>query len=95
VTWENRHRFDQERRVRAIERAALNMSESLSINFIPNAVNNPLACVQRAVRAANDRGFALTRLIFEVTEGGAGRRHRVLGEDFQGISKAGDQNGDR
>jgi EAL domain-containing protein (putative c-di-GMP-specific phosphodiesterase class I) len=70
VTWENRHRFDQECRVRAIERAAdLSMSESLSINFIPNAVNNPLACVQRAVRTANDRGFALSRLIFEVTEG--------------------------
>lgn len=70
VTWENRHRFDQECRVRAIERAAgLNMAESLSINFIPNAVNNPLACVQRAVRAANDRGFELSRLIFEVTEG--------------------------
>ena len=70
VTWENRHRFDQECRIRAIERAAsLDMSESLSINFIPNAVTNPLACVQRAVRTANDRGFALSRLIFEVTEG--------------------------
>lgn len=56
--------------MRAIERAAaLDMSESLSINFIPNAVDNPLACVQRAVRAASERGFAMSRLIFEVTEG--------------------------
>lgn len=70
VTWENRHRFDQECRVRAIEQAAgLNMSESLSINFIPNAIYNPLACVQRAVRAADEHGFALSSLIFEVTEG--------------------------
>ena len=70
VTWENRHRFDQDCRVRAIERAAsLNMSESLSINFIPNAVSNPLACVRRSVRAAEESGFDLSRIIFEVTEG--------------------------
>jgi EAL domain-containing protein (putative c-di-GMP-specific phosphodiesterase class I) len=69
VTWENRHRFDQECRTRAIERAAsLNMVGSLSVNFIPNAVANPLLCVQRTLRTAKARGFALTRLVFEVTE---------------------------
>lgn len=69
VTWENRHRFDQECRARAIERAAsLNMIGSLSVNFIPNAVANPLACVQRTLRTAKERGFALSRLVFEVTE---------------------------
>jgi len=46
VTWDNRHRFDQECRTRAIEQAAaLGMSESLSINFIPNAVANPRTCI--------------------------------------------------
>jgi len=69
VTWQNRHRFDQECRTRAIERAAsLDMPGSLSINFIPNAVANPLACIQRTVRAANEHGFALSRLVFELTE---------------------------
>lgn len=69
VTWENRHRFDQECRARAIEQAtALDMRESLSINFIPNAVANPRACIQRTLRAASDCGFDLSRLIFEVTE---------------------------
>jgi EAL domain-containing protein (putative c-di-GMP-specific phosphodiesterase class I) len=70
VTWENRHRFDQECRARAIEQAAaLRMRESLSINFIPNAVANPRACIQGTLRAASDCGFDLSRLIFEVTEG--------------------------
>jgi EAL domain-containing protein (putative c-di-GMP-specific phosphodiesterase class I) len=69
VTFENRHRFDQECRTRAIEQAAaLRMCESLSINFIPNAVANPRACIQRTLRAASECGFDLSRLIFEVTE---------------------------
>jgi EAL domain-containing protein (putative c-di-GMP-specific phosphodiesterase class I) len=69
VTWANRHRFDQECRIRAIESAtSLGMRESLSINFIPNAVANPRACIQRTLRAASDCGFDLSRLIFEVTE---------------------------
>lgn len=69
VTWENRHRFDQECRMRAIEQAAaLDMRESLSINFIPNAVTDPRACLRGTLRAAADCGFDLSRLIFEVTE---------------------------
>jgi EAL domain-containing protein (putative c-di-GMP-specific phosphodiesterase class I) len=69
VTFENRYWFDRECRSRAIEQAAaLCMSESLSINFIPNAVANPRTCIQRALRAAADCGFDLSRLIFEVTE---------------------------
>jgi len=69
VTLHNRHRFDQDCRTRAIEQAtAIGMRESLSINFIPNAVANPRACMERTLRAASDCGFALSRLIFEVTE---------------------------
>jgi EAL domain-containing protein (putative c-di-GMP-specific phosphodiesterase class I) len=69
VTWQNRHRFDQDCRTRAIERAAaLSMPVSLSINFIPNAVANPLSCLQRTIHAAREQGFDLARLIFEVTE---------------------------
>jgi EAL domain-containing protein (putative c-di-GMP-specific phosphodiesterase class I) len=90
VTWQNRHRFDQECRVRAIERAAeLNMPEALSINFIPNAVNNPLACVQRAVRAADEHGFALSRLIFEVTEGERVEDSEALVKIFREYRKLG------
>jgi EAL domain-containing protein (putative c-di-GMP-specific phosphodiesterase class I) len=90
VTWDNRHRFDQECRVRAIERAAaLEMSESLSINFIPNAVYNPLECVKRAVRAADEYGFALSRLIFEVTEGERVEDTEALVRIFQEYRKLG------
>ena len=65
----NQHRFDQECRTRAIEQArAIDMRESLSINFIPNAMANPGACMERTLRAASDCGFSLSRLIFEVTE---------------------------
>lgn len=70
VTRENRFRFDQDCRSRAIERASdLSMTESLSINFIPNAMANPRACIQRTLAVAGERGFALPRLIFELTEG--------------------------
>jgi EAL domain-containing protein (putative c-di-GMP-specific phosphodiesterase class I) len=70
VNLTNQHRFDQECRTRAIEQAfAIDMRESLSINFIPNAVANPRACMERTLRAASDCGFSLSRLIFEVTEG--------------------------
>lgn len=90
VTWESRHRFDKDCRVRAIERAAdLDMSESLSINFIPNAVNDPLACIQRAVRAARNRGFALSRLIFEVTEGERIKDVETLVKIFRAYRKLG------
>jgi EAL domain-containing protein (putative c-di-GMP-specific phosphodiesterase class I) len=69
VTSDNRHRFDQECRTRAIQQAtAVCMRESLSINFIPNAVTNPRACMQRTLQVASDCGFHLSRLIFEVTE---------------------------
>ena len=69
VNLNNRHCFDQECRTRAIEQArASNMRESLSINFIPNALADPRACMERTLRAASDCGFSLSRLIFEVTE---------------------------
>lgn len=69
VTVENRHQFDRDCRARAIERAAaIDMRESLSINFIPNAVANPRACMERTLRAASDCGFGFSRLIFEMTE---------------------------
>lgn len=69
VNLNNRHRFDEECRTRAIKQAiAVDMRESLSINFIPNAVVNLRACMDRTLRTASDCGFSLSRLIFEVTE---------------------------
>ncbi len=69
VTEENRYSFDQACRVKAIElAAALGMTELLSINFLPNAVYQPAACLRKTFEAARTTGFPAHRLIFEVTE---------------------------
>lgn len=72
VTDENRYAFDQACRVRAIETAlAAGIVENgarLSINFLPNAVYSPLACIQLTLRTAEKNDFPLDRLIFEFTE---------------------------
>ena len=69
---EQRYRFDQECRISAIELASrlFPPSESLklSINFMPNAVYEPAACLRATLRAADQYGFPLTSIMFEFTE---------------------------
>lgn len=65
----NRYSFDQACRVRAVEMAAaLDLPCRLSINFLPNAVYEPAACIRATLAAARRFSFPLERLIFEVTE---------------------------
>jgi EAL domain-containing protein (putative c-di-GMP-specific phosphodiesterase class I) len=45
------------------------MQELLSINFMPNAVYEPAACIRSTFNAAREHGFPIERIIFEVTEG--------------------------
>ncbi|UVI39395.1 EAL domain-containing protein [Qipengyuania spongiae] len=72
VTPENLYAFDQKCRVAAIEGAVnagiLKNEAKLSINFLPNAVYSPLACIQLTLRTASATGFPVERLIFEFTE---------------------------
>jgi EAL domain-containing protein (putative c-di-GMP-specific phosphodiesterase class I) len=72
VTAENRYSFDQACRVKAIEAAmAAGLMETdarLSINFLPNAVYSPMACIQLTLRTAETVGLPIDRLIFEFTE---------------------------
>lgn len=69
VTDENRYQFDQQCRIRAIELAqSLGVSARLSINFLPNAVYEPRACIRATIEAATRVGFPLERLQFEITE---------------------------
>ena len=72
VTEGNRYAFDQACRVKAIEIAmAAGLMESnakLSINFLPNAVYSPLACIQLTLATARKAGLPIDRLIFEFTE---------------------------
>ncbi|OYY89695.1 MAG: diguanylate phosphodiesterase [Sphingomonas sp. 28-66-16] len=72
VTDDNRYAFDQQCRVAAIRGAVaagiLGSDARLSINFLPDAVYSPLACIQLTLRTAGAVGFPTERLIFEFTE---------------------------
>ncbi len=68
----NRYAFDQACRVKAIETAMaaglMRGDAKLSINFLPNAVYSPLACIQLTLATAQAVGMPVDRLIFEFTE---------------------------
>jgi EAL domain-containing protein (putative c-di-GMP-specific phosphodiesterase class I) len=72
VTTENRYAFDQQCRVAAIKGAVeagiVATGAKLSINFLPNAVYSPAACIQLTLKTAREVGFPTDRLIFEFTE---------------------------
>lgn len=69
---DNRYAFDQLCRKTAIEQAtALGVAAggaSLSINFLPNAVYEPRACIRVTLTTAMQTGFPLSNIIFEFTE---------------------------
>jgi EAL domain-containing protein (putative c-di-GMP-specific phosphodiesterase class I) len=66
------YKFDQTCRVEAIELAgrlfAPDDNTKLSINFMPNAVYEPDACIRASLAAARRVGFDPRRLMFEFTE---------------------------
>ncbi|MGN7160499.1 EAL domain-containing protein [Sphingomonas sp. SAFR-052] len=66
------YKFDQSCRVKAIELAgrlfAPDDDVKLSINFLPNAVYEPDACIRASLVAARRVGFDHSRLMFEFTE---------------------------
>jgi EAL domain-containing protein (putative c-di-GMP-specific phosphodiesterase class I) len=72
VTDEERYRFDQAARVFAIETAGRLFDGDpelmLSINFMPNAVYEPNACIQKSLAAARRANFPHRNLMFEFTE---------------------------
>ncbi|WP_443134847.1 EAL domain-containing protein [Halomonas sp. HAL1] len=69
VTQDLMYRFDQACRIKAIELASeLGMQEKLSINFLPNAVYEPRACMQATLETAHRIGWPIERLNFEITE---------------------------
>ena len=72
VTETNRYSFDQACRVKAIETAMavgiMDTGAKLSINFLPNAVYSPMACIQLTLQTAKAVGMPVDRLIFEFTE---------------------------
>ena len=72
INEDNRYRFDQACRVKAIKVASeLGMQERLSINFLPNAIYKPELCIRTTLQAARKHDFPVERIIFEATEGDA------------------------
>jgi len=68
---QNRYKFDQACRVKAIETARARFDRPdlyLSINFLPNAVYEPAACIRATMQAAKKADFPLSRIMFEFTE---------------------------
>ncbi len=82
VSADNRYAFDQLCRSTAIELAAkleiASGGASLSINFLPNAVYEPKACIRVTLAAAMRTGFPLDRIIFEFTEDEAIDTNHIL-----------------
>ena len=71
LTDDQLYRFDQAARVMAIETAGRLFRDPrarLSINFMPNAVYEPRACIQKSLEAARRANFPATNLMFEFTE---------------------------
>ena len=72
VTSQNRYAFDQVCRIKAIVLASkLGMVQTgarLAVNFMPEAVYSPAACIAKTLRAAELHHFPLDRIIFEITE---------------------------
>ncbi|EYB69763.1 hypothetical protein DEIPH_ctg002orf0092 [Deinococcus phoenicis] len=68
------YHFDQACRVTALRSAARlglhrqGLPTRLSINMLPNAVYEPANCLRSTLRTAQEVGFPLERLMFEITE---------------------------
>jgi EAL domain-containing protein (putative c-di-GMP-specific phosphodiesterase class I) len=82
VSEDQRYRFDQLCRVKAIDLAArlfpVGQSLKLSINFLPNAVYEPAACLRATLAAARRSSFPQSDIMFEFTENEAVRDTRHL-----------------
>lgn len=84
VNDQNRYKFDQACRVKAVAGAArLGIREHLSINFLPNAVYRPDLCLRTTLAAAREYNFPIERIIFEVTEGEQVRDRKHLVNIFE------------
>lgn len=69
LTADTIYNFDQLCRVKAISMAqALGVSQTLSINFLPNAIYEPRRCLAATLAAARKTGFPLHLLMFELSE---------------------------
>jgi EAL domain-containing protein (putative c-di-GMP-specific phosphodiesterase class I) len=70
VNPDNRYRFDQACRVKAIKTAShIGLRSRLSINFMPNAIYRPEVCIRTTLAVAGQYNFPIDQIIFETVEG--------------------------
>lgn len=86
----NQYRFDQSCRVTALKLASqIGINSILSINFMPNAVYRPELCIRTTLAAAEEYGFPINRIMFEVTESEKVEDHAHLRNIVQEYKKQG------
>ncbi|MCM2132169.1 EAL domain-containing protein [Larsenimonas rhizosphaerae] len=69
VDEKNIYQFDQRCRTQSLRQiAALGSTVPVSINFMPNAVYEPEACLASTIATARRLGWDLRNIIFEITE---------------------------
>lgn len=72
IAGENMYAFDQSCQIKAIEMAAqlgiAKSGASVSINFMPGAVDHPENCIRTTLDAATRVGLPMEQIIFEMTE---------------------------
>jgi len=90
VNEDNRFRFDQAGRVKAIKTASrLGMQSKLSINFMPNAIYRPELCIRSTLEAARAHDFPIEQIIFETVEGERINDSKWLTEVFREYQRIG------
>lgn len=91
----NRYAFDQNCRVKAINLAArlgvAQRNAKLSLNFMPEAIYNPVACIQTTLDTARACQFPVESLIFELTEDQRIRDRQHLSDIFSEYRRCGFQ----
>ncbi|MCF7516487.1 EAL domain-containing protein [Pseudoalteromonas sp. L23] len=78
VNEDNKYSFDQSCRITAIETfARLQSDKCLNINFMPQAIYEPEACLAMTLKTAKKFDIPTNKIIFEVTE-----QERVVDKNF-------------
>ena len=80
VNDENKYSFDQECRIKAIKTFSQLETDpncSLNINFMPQAIYEPNACLTKTIQVSKLCNFDINRIIFEITE-----QEKVMDKDF-------------
>lgn len=90
ITDDNRFRFDQACRVKAIKTASkIDMQSRLSINFLPNAIYRPELCIRSTLEAARAHNFPVERIIFETVESERVKDTKWLADIFREYKRIG------